>query len=245
MSKTRLYIESPIASERQLIVSGERARYISRVLRLKINDKLTLFDGSGAEFSAEIAAIRKRDISLIVTGRTKRSVESPLTIHLLQGISRGDRMDLVIRKATELGVKRITPICADYSVVKFELERAKKRLKHWHSIAFSACEQCGRNIVPEITLPISLQEWIANNKNEQNIRLILKPNASVSINSIAVAENSVTVLVGPEGGFSDSEYALARSNNFKSIRFGPRILRTETAAIAIISTLQAIYGDLN
>ena len=245
MPKTRLYIESPIASERQLIVSGDRARYISRVLRLKINDKLTLFDGSGAEFLATIAAVRKCGISLIITEKIKKSVESPLTMHLLQGISRGDRMDLVIRKVTELGVQRITPICSDYSVVRFELERAKKRLKHWNKIAISACEQCGRNIVPEINLPISLQEWIAENKNEQDIRLILKPNASASIDSIGVAENSLALLVGPEGGFSDSEYALARSNGFKSIRFGPRILRTETAAIAIISTLQAIYGDLN
>lgn len=245
MSKTRLYIESPITSERQLNVSGERARYISRVLRLKINDELTLFDGSGAEFLANIAAVRKCGISLIVTGKIKKSVESPLTMHLLQGIPRGDRMDLIIRKVTELGVHRITPICSDYSVVRFDLERAKKRLNHWHKIAISACEQCGRNIVPEISLPMSLQEWVINNKNEQGIRLILKPNASASINSIGVSENSLTLLVGPEGGFSDPEYALARSNGFQAIRFGPRILRTETAAIAIISTLQATYGDLN
>ena len=245
MPKTRLHIESPIANETQLHISGERARYISRVLRLKINDKLTLFDGSGDEFLAKIATVRKSGVRLIITGRTKKSVESPFTMHLLQGICRGDRMDLIIRKATELGVQRITPICSDYSVVRFKLERAKKRTKHWHKIAISACEQCGRNIVPEISLPISLQEWIAHNKNEPDIRLILKPNASASINSIDVAENSVTLLIGPEGGFSDYEYALARSNGFKSIRFGPRILRTETAAIAIISTLQAIHGDLN
>lgn len=245
MSKTRIHVETPITAKSQIKLNGTRAQYVGRVLRLKINDDLTLFDGSGAEFLGTVKAINKSNAEIIVSRRIEKSVESPLRMHLLQGISRGERMNLVIQKATELGVNQITPIITDHSVVRLELRRAKKRLIHWRRIAISACEQCGRNVVPRINAPVGLQEWIDNNGNEHDMRLILNPRASTSISSITAVESNLTLLIGPEGGFSDPEYLLTSSNGFKSIRFGPRIMRTETAAIAIISALQALHGDLN
>jgi len=244
MSKTRLFVESPLTAAAEIEITGEPARYVSRVLRLQSGDEVTLFDGSGAEFPAAVTRFRKDAVSLSVGERRDRNVESPLRIHLLQGISRGERMDFVMQKATELGVARITPLLTEYSVVRLDVERAEKRRQHWSGIARSACEQCGRNRVPQIGTPATLRQWLGDHRGQGGTRLILKPGATATCRSAVPSGEDLIVLVGPEGGFSDAEYELADAEGFQAIGLGPRVLRTETAAVAVLAAMQVLFGDL-
>ena len=244
MPNTRLYIEGPIGTGDDIEIGGDQARYVSRVLRLRPQDKLTLFDGHGAEYPASIKSLSKNSVIASVTGKIERSVESSLQIHLLQGISRGERMDFVVQKATELGVHRITPVQTEFSVVRLNDERAAKKVRHWHGVATSACEQSGRNVPPIIDMPTGLRSWLGEHHDEQNIRLILKPGARQSLRSVHPEDGQLTLLVGPEGGFSDQEYELADFAGFYPVGFGPRVLRTETAALAVVAALQTLFGDL-
>jgi 16S rRNA (uracil1498-N3)-methyltransferase len=244
MSRTRLHIDSQLSANSEFELTGDAARYIGRVLRLGPNDDLTVFDGRGGEYPATILSQARNSIRLAIAEHIDRDVESPLGIHLLQGISRGERMDVVVQKATELGVQRITPLITEYSVVKLEAKRAGKRLRHWRGIATSACEQSGRNIPPEIDSPQPLRTWLGENIDSSGTRLILKPGDKCSIRSIDSDIQQLTLLIGPEGGFSDAEYDLAEVTGFHAVGFGPRILRTETAAIAVIAALQTLLGDL-
>jgi len=244
MSETRLYIEGPIAVGSETEIRDEQARYVSRVLRLKPGDRVTLFDGAGAEYPASIVSLSKSRVLVSVSDEVYRVAESSLRIHLLQGVSRGERMDFVVQKATELGVHRITPVMTGYSVVKLDEKRAKKRNRHWHSIAASACEQCGRNVLPVLDPPIALRNWLGENQNSAGTRIILKPGAAGSLRSIRPDDAQLIALIGPEGGFSDEEYELAEATGFQAVGFGPRILRTETAALAVVAAAQALSGDL-
>jgi 16S rRNA (uracil1498-N3)-methyltransferase len=244
MSSTRLYIEQPIVAGSEAEISGDPANYVGRVLRLKAGDALTLFDGRGAEYEAVLRSLSKSSIRVTVGDKCLRSTESPLRIHLLQGVSRGERMDLVVQKATELGVHRITPVLTDHTMVRLDDKRAAKRTQHWKGIAASACEQCGRNVLPVVDSPIALRTWISEHPGDQAPRLIMTPGAAVSLASVRPVEDRLTLLIGPEGGFSDAEYELAELTGFKSVGFGPRVLRTETAALAILAALQVLFGDL-
>ncbi len=244
MSETRLYIEGPIAVGSEAEIRDEQARYVGRVLRLKPGDCVTLFDGTGPEYSASIVSLGKTRVLVSVSDEIRRDAESPLRIHLLQGISRGERMDFVVQKATELGVHRITPVMTEYSVVKLDKKRAEKRIRHWHGIAASACEQCGRNVLPALDSPIALRNWLGENQNSTGMRIILKPGAEGSLKSIQPDDSQLIALIGPEGGFSDEEYELAETTGFNAVGFGPRILRTETAALAVVAAVQALSGDL-
>ncbi|MGI9261381.1 MAG: 16S rRNA (uracil(1498)-N(3))-methyltransferase [Woeseiaceae bacterium] len=245
MTRTRLYIDAPLHVGARLEIDGDRARYVSRVLRLRPHDELTLFNGLGGEHRATIHSFSKNSVRVTVDSHLPRDVESGLKIHLLQGISRGDRMDLVMQKATELGVTAITPIISEYSVIKLEKNRAEKRLQHWRGICASACEQCGRNVPPVVSAPVRLRNWLGENVDSGgDRRLILKPGATTTLRSLEDCAENLTVLVGPEGGFSDDEYTLAAATDFLAISVGPRVLRTETAAIAITAGLQILFGDL-
>jgi 16S rRNA (uracil1498-N3)-methyltransferase len=153
-------------------------------------------------------------------------------------------MDFVVQKSTELGVRRITPVSSEYSVVRLDEKRTEKRVHHWRGIAASACEQCGRNTLPVIDPPVSLRNWLGEHRNNEGMRLILRPGSGTSLKSVDVSDNRLTVLVGPEGGFSDAEYDLAAATGFESAGLGPRVLRTETAALAVLTVLQSIHGDL-
>lgn len=244
MSRVRVHIDSPLTANNEFHLTGDPARYVGRVLRLGPNDKLVLFDGRGGEYPATILSLDKNSVTVSVAGHIERDVESTLAIHLLQGISRGERMDFVVQKATELGVKSITPVITDYSVVKLEAKRAEKRLNHWRGIAASACEQSGRNVLPTIGAPQALRTWLGENYEAPGTRLIMKPGGTSSIRSLDSDLNELILLIGPEGGFSEAEYELAESTGFKATGFGARILRTETAAVAAIAALQTLYGDL-
>jgi len=244
MSLTRLHIESPLSANSELDLDENAARYVGRALRLAPNDKLTLFDGRGGEFQATIVAMSKNKVTVAIGEHSDRTVESPLTIHLLQGISRGERMDFVMQKATELGVQRITPLISDYTVVKLDAKRAEKRRQHWRGIVASACEQSGRNSLPDVSSPQPLRSWLGENVNAGGTRLILKPGSDGSLRFVGEEDQPMILLIGPEGGFSDNEYELAEATGFREIGFGKRVLRTETAAMAAIASLQTLYGDL-
>lgn len=171
ISQTRLYIEQLIHPNAALEIGGDRAHYIGRVLRLRVGDPLTLFDGKGGEYPAQIESISRQSAQVTVGTHIDTNRESRLSVHLLQGLSRGDRMDMVVQKATELCVSAVTPLIMDYSVVKLSGERALKKLAHWRGICTSACEQCGRNVLPRIEQPTSFREWLGANINETQTRL--------------------------------------------------------------------------
>lgn len=244
MSRTRLHIESPLSANSELDLDDKAARYVGRVLRLAPGDHLTLFDGRGGEYEATITALNRNGATVAVGEHSARDAESPFAIHLLQGISRGERMDFVMQKATELGVRKITPLITEYTVVKLDAKRAEKRRQHWRGIVASACEQSGRNSLPEISSPQPLRSWLGENVDTSGTRLILKPGGDGSLKSVGDEVQPVILLIGPEGGFSSHEYELAEATGFREIGFGKRVLRTETAALAAIASLQTLYGDL-
>jgi len=245
MSPTRLYIDQDLQADADLELRGDRARYIGRVLRLQPEDELLVFNGKGGEYPAVIRSISKHTVGLTLGKHDDNGLESPLSIHLLQGISRGERMDFVMQKATELGVTRITPLITEYSVVRLDSKRASKRATHWRGIVASASEQCGRNRLPDIDEPIPFRNWLGENTESSSCRLLLQPGAAESLSSIDSKETTVTLLIGPEGGFSDAEYELGGATGFQAVSLGPRVLRTETAAVAALTALQVLAGDLN
>jgi len=244
MPRTRLHIPASIGVNATLELDAEKARYVSRVLRLRVGDPLTVFDGLGAEFRATITELGKSSAAVIVGEEVATRTESSLRIHLVQGVSRGERMDFVVQKATELGVKRISPVLTEFGVVKLDKARAEKRREHWQKVAASACEQCGRVRLPLIDIPLPLKHWFGSKPDQVDAELILKPGASTPLAGIGPPETKVCVLVGPEGGFSDSEFEDAAIAGFEPVSLGPRVLRTETAAVAALAVLQTLWGDL-
>ena len=242
--KTRLFVSSALINDTEIELDGDQARYLSRALRARVGDRLNLFDGNGAEWTAAILQISKNTVTLRIDDSHEAGTESPLRVHLVQGISRGERMDFVVQKATELGVKRITPVLTEYSMVKLDGSRAEKRRDHWQRIATSASEQSGRVRLPLIDTPIPLKNWLGDKPQRIDTELILKPGAAATLPSLRPPATKICVLVGPEGGFSDSEYEDAEISGFKAVSLGPRVLRTETAAIATLAMLQSLWGDL-
>ena len=242
MTPRRLYIDQPLTAGQTLVIDGEPARYIGRVLRCRPGQTIVLFDGGGAEFPSVIEIIARKGVTFRVGEAVHRDVESPLALRLMQGLSRGERMDTVIQKATELGVHRLSPLDCEFSVVHLDDRRADRRTRHWRGICQSACEQCGRNKLPVVDAPASFAAAIAD--SGEATRLLLHPEAVQSMQDIAPS-TEVTLLIGPEGGFSDTELAQADDAGFKRVSLGPRTLRTETAAIAAIALAQALWGDLS
>ncbi len=241
--KTRLYISLALEQGTSLVLDAERSHYVSRVLRLRAGDELVLFDGSGQEHAGRIASATHRAVTVEVGEARDRNLESRLAIHLVQGLSRGDRMDLVVQKATELGVRRITPVITEFSVVRLAADKARKRVEHWTRIAQAACEQCGRNRVPTIDSPRPLAEMFKSRARDAT-RVVLHPGAAGALASLPSPGGPIELLIGPEGGVSDAELEQAIAAGYLARSCGPRILRTETAAIAALAVLQALHGDL-
>ena len=240
---TRLFVSEALGNGAELELSGEQARYLGRVLRARIGDRVAVFNGDDGEFSAEILAITKGTVRLAIVAPIDSRTESPLKLHLVQGISRGERMDFVVQKATELGAKRITPVLTDYGVVKLDTKRAGKRREHWQRVAESACEQSGRVRPPLVDTPIALNRWFGETHGDST-QLVLRPGAQARLAGIEAPETKVCLLIGPEGGFSDKEYGDARAAGFREVALGPRVLRTETAAVAALTIVQSLWGDL-
>lgn len=242
MRTPRLFVECTLGPGRRLALPPEAARHAARVLRLAPGAAVRLFDGTGGEYPARIVAVARERVEVELGALDARECESPLAVTLAQGISRGERMDYTVQKAVELGVGRIVPIAAERSTVRLDAERAAKRVEHWRRVAIGACEQCGRNRVPDIEPVQELDAWLAR-LPATGLRLLLQPEASEPLAALDIAP-PVTLLVGPEGGLSGAERESAAAAGFTAARLGPRVLRTETAALVALTLLQTRAGDL-
>ncbi len=241
----RLHIEQPLGLERPVEITGQRARYLTRVLRLGIGTEVTLFDGAGGEYRARLENLGRDRAQLMVLEHLPGDRESPLGVRLVQGVSRGERMDYAVQKATELGVSKVVPVLTEFGVVRLANDQALKRRDHWHAVAISACEQCGRNRPPEVAVPQTLQAALAGLPAD-GPRWLLLPEDACALTSgpRPAAGECVTVLIGPEGGLSPTEIMQARTAGFEPRSMGPRVLRTETAAAVALALIQGCWGDL-
>lgn len=225
-------------------MTAGQAHHVIHVLRMQAGDVLTLFDGRGAEYSAHIKRIDKSGVTLSVGSRAALSRESPLVVTLAQGVSSGERMDYTVQKCVELGVTAIQPLMTQKSVVRLSGERAERRVTHWQSVAAAACEQCGRNLMPAV-LPLQpLMPWLGSGAAREGMRFLLSPLAATArLRDMTQPREAVTLLVGPEGGWNADETAAALAAGFQPLALGPRVLRTETAAVATLAAMQALWGD--
>jgi len=242
MRLTRVYLDAPLEAGGRVALTGSAARHLTRVLRLRPGQALTLFNGGGGEYAATIEAVHGEKVAVAVGEAQAIERESPLSLTLAQGVSRGERMDLVVQKATELGASSIVPLLTERSVVRLSAPQAARKLEHWCAIAVSACEQSGRNRLPKVLPPLPLADFLR--QGGSGSRLLLSPTGSIRIQDVPTPVSSVTVLIGPEGGLTDAEQSAALAAGFTGVRLGPRILRTETAAIAALTVLQREFGDL-
>ncbi len=243
MRVIRVHVEAALAPDSRVKFGGAAAAHVTRVLRLKAGDAVTLFNGDGSDYPSRLVSIGRNTVEAEVAGSALARTESRLAITLIQGIARAERMDLVVQKATELGVAAILPVATARSVVKLDRDSRERKLAHWRGIAVSACEQCGRARIPSIAVPRTLAEQLAGPPSE-HARLLLTPGAQLSLGAAARGETAIEILVGPEGGLTDGERQAALDAGYRSCRLGPRVLRSETAAIAALAVIQAVTGDL-
>ena len=243
MRIARVFLARPLHSGMEVTLDKNAYRHTVQVLRLRTGQAITLFNGDGADYPATLS-VGPRSASALITGISALSPESPLNITLVQAISRGERMDFTLQKSVELGVHCIQPVLTERTVVKLDAKRRKNRTDHWQAIIISACEQSGRNRVPTLKEPLTLTDYFNDALIESQTRLVLSPTASLSMSELSLEKGlAADLLIGPEGGLSDDEIEKAISHQFRPIRMGPRILRTETAALAAISVLQSRSGD--
>ncbi|WP_321406255.1 16S rRNA (uracil(1498)-N(3))-methyltransferase [Tolumonas auensis] len=243
MRVPRIYQNSPLNVGASVSLDDDAANHVGRVLRMVPDQEICLFNGQGGQYQAVITESGKKHVTVQVTDFSAHSVESPLSIHLGQVISRGDKMEFTIQKSVELGVNVITPLWSSRCGVKLQGDRLDKKLEQWQKIAISACEQCGRNSVPLIRPVMSLENWLAEPTDE--LKLTLHPRAQYSVGTLPEPTHGVRLVIGPEGGLSDDEIALTEQYNFQEMLLGPRVLRTETAALTAITALQCRFGDLS
>jgi 16S rRNA (uracil1498-N3)-methyltransferase len=237
----RIYQPGALSPQLVIALAEEPANHVGRVLRMEVGASLILFNGDGFNYPAIITETGKKSVLVQITAKLENPVESPLKIHLGQGISRGDRMDFAIQKAVELGVTDITPLFTERCGVKLDAERLQKRTEQWQKIAISACEQSGRSVVPTVHLAQNIDKWLT--QPTEALKLTLDPWAKDTIKTLQPV-NAVRLVIGPEGGFSDREVTLTIQAGFVAVQLGPRVLRTETAALTAISALQLQMGDL-
>ena len=239
----RIYTDQPLYPDREVLLPEQAGEHVARVLRLERGHPLILFNGDGREYDASLATLAKRAVTATVTCVRDADRETPLQLTLAQGIARGEKMDWILQKATELGVTRIVPIVTERTEIKLDEERAERRLAHWSSVIAGACEQSGRNRLPEIELPQRLDRWLGALGDAPALRLALLPNGDSTLHKLPQMDNGAMLVVGPEGGLSETDASMLTQSGFVGLRLGPRILRTETAGIAALAALQALYGD--
>lgn len=243
MRLTRCFVDAPLATGAEIALPDSTAAHLVRVLRLREGDDCVLFNGDGRDYPARIVAAGKREVRAAIVSTLEVRNESPLRIVLLQGIARGEKMDLILQKATELGVAAVVPVNSERSEVKLDAERAAKRVEHWRNVVVSACEQSGRATVPALFAPASLAD--AARSADATLKLILDPEGEHALSSMpAPSPSSVAIAIGPEGGWSLRDCETLKSAGFGGLRLGSRILRTETAGLAAIAALQSRFGDL-
>ena len=243
MRLNRIYSDGPLTGGTEVDLPSAGAYHVSRVLRMREGAPLSVFDGSGHEFRAEITKVEGDRVTVQLGDATPGTAESPLKITLVQGVSRSERMDWTLQKATELGVAAIAPVLTARSVVRLDEKQAAKKQVHWRGIVVGACEQCGRARIPSVATPMTLREYFANVRRD-GLRLVLSPSAPASLVGLSSMPSKVELLIGPEGGLDDDELLAAQKAGFMPVRLGPRVLRTETAAVVALSVLQGLWGDL-
>ena len=242
MRITRLYLDSSLVPDTEVELDERSAHHVARVLRMKAGTPLQLFDGRGTEVLATLASADKRHVRVSIEAVLGSRSESPLRLVLGQGISKGERMDFTLQKSVELGVSCIVPLWTEHSQVQLDAARLAKRMEHWRGVIISACEQCGRAVLPDLQPPLKLPEWLGG-RVAGDLGLLLDPGQSASLAGLKPPMGAVRLLIGPEGGLSDLERQWARNAGYAGIRLGPRVLRTETAALAALAALQTLWGD--
>ena len=240
----RLFTPQTLTPGAHLTIAGQSAHHVIHVLRLRTGAPLRIFDGKGAEHNATLMGIKRSEV-VLETGQPVTGIpESFLQVTLLQGIARNDRMDLILQKAVELGIQNFQPLWMQRSQSRLKNDRLEKRVNHWQGIITSACEQCGRATMPKLEPPVSFTEWLGAAKY-RGLYLMLQPDSETSLRNIEKPKGEIHILVGPEGGLSPDEQALAKNSEFQGVRLGPRVLRTETAALAALAGMQTLWGDFN
>ncbi|HEX7810682.1 MAG TPA: 16S rRNA (uracil(1498)-N(3))-methyltransferase [Burkholderiales bacterium] len=242
----RFHFDGKLGNGSEVRLAPDAAHHAARVLRLEAGDAVVLFDGLGGEFEARITRMERGDVHVKTGAHRDVERESRIEVTLVQGLSSGDRMDFTLQKAVELGVGAIQPVATERSVVKLRDERAQRRVEHWQNLVISACEQCGRNRIPSVAPVLAYDAWAAQLVHplpEGEARLLLSPQAPVSLHELRSVPARLTLLAGPEGGLAPGELQIAGSRGFTPVRLGPRILRTETAAVAALAAIQALWGD--
>lgn len=241
----RIFHPDSLAAETTVSLTDEAAQHVGKVLRMQVGQAVVLFNGDGYDYAADIIEASKREVQVQIHAKLPNQTESGLRIHLGQGISRGDRMDFVLQKSVELGVASITPLFTERCGVKLSGERLEKKRQQWQKIVQGACEQSGRAVVPEVCAPQLLTKWLAQQPTA-TVCVTLDPRAPRALRELPLsAKQSVTLLVGPEGGLSEQEIQQAAVAEFTPVRLGPRVLRTETAALTALAVLQYEFGDLS
>ena len=238
---TRLYFPDEVPAHGEAMAPAQAAHHLMHVLRARAGDAVVLFDGRGHEYDGVIVHIDRSGVRLRIGDPRPVTRESPLDVVLAQGISSGERMDYTVQKAVELGVSAIQPISMERSVVRLDATRASRRVAHWQSVVIAACEQCGRNRVPRVAPVMGLGAWLA--VTPEALRMNLTPDGAMTLQKLSRPIGTVVLLAGPEGGLSARERADAQAAGFVGVRLGPRILRTETAALAALAAMQTLWGD--
>lgn len=242
MRVPRIYQAATLTPNTEISLDADASAHIGRVLRMSEGQEVSLFNGDGNDYPATITAAGKKSVAVKITACDANPSESPLNLHLGQVISRGDRMDFTIQKSVELGVNTITPLFSERCGVKLDGERLEKKLQQWQKIVISACEQSGRSSMPIVRPAMSLADWCS--EQTAALKLNLHPRANGGISSLTIDSGRVRLLIGPEGGLSEAEIAMTEQQGFTDVLLGPRVLRTETAALTAISVLQSRFGDL-
>lgn len=240
----RVHVPQPLQAGREVLLPEQAGEHLARVLRLEKGHPLVLFNGDGREYDAMLGSLARRAVSAQITAIRPVDRESPLPLTLAQGIARGEKMDWILQKATELGVARFVPLVTERTEVRLDEDRAERRMLHWTQVIASACEQSGRTRLPLLDPPQRLDRWLGTLLDDADLRLALLPDGDVSVRGLPTLSHGAILCVGPEGGLSDNDTAMLRQSGFLSLRLGPRILRTETAGIAALAALQALQGDM-
>ena len=244
MRQLRFYIPFKLQPGDSYQIPDDKARHIVQVLRLGVGDEFILFNGDGKEYSAKLTEATKKNARVTILAVETVNRESNLQVHLIQGLSKGDRMDATIQKCVELGVNLIYPISTCYSNVKINVSRMEKKHAHWGGVISSACEQSGRNVIPQLKASNQFESAVSEYTTYSGKKFILHPAAGKNLSQLNEKPQNLVLLVGPEGGFSDEELQYAEKNGFQHLSLGPRVLRTETAAMAVMAGIQAKWGDI-
>jgi 16S rRNA (uracil1498-N3)-methyltransferase len=242
MRQIRIHVDFPLAVGAEVTLPESAAEHVVRVLRLRRGEPIVLFNGDGREYPAKLVELGKRAATAVIHAVAEVDREPMLRLTLAQSIARGEKMDWILQKATELGVARVVPLLTERTEVRLDQDRAARRLAHWRGVIAAACEQCGRNRLPTLETPQRLDRWLAELTGDA-LRLALLPDGESTLRRLPPLQQGVILVVGPEGGLSEQDARLLHHGGFRGLRLGPRTLRTETAALAALAALQALYGD--